>query len=148
MPKMLSTGTLLLNNYFDSPNFRFKRSLADQEYKALQCKSLELDQLAKDVYSDIKRELGNEWNDLQWYDALHFDKMGSAICDVLFYNVGTLRNINEKQQKRLIKLAELGFTNYADQLCTSLGLPFDHPKEFQDPAVVEAFFNPSVRQDG
>lgn len=136
-----------IKTYSDEYGYRFKEALAHQEYQILQILSNKIDADFGDTYQKIKKELGDEWRDLSWYEYPKFDRMGSAICDILIWNEHSLHLLTDTQKERIKLLAELDCTNFADDLCGLLGIAYrkDIPQHAKKQAIKD-FYDPAKDQ--
>lgn len=136
-----------IGRYFDNDGYSFKENLAKQEYLSLSELSKTMDKQFAQKYEFAKKELGGNWEDLQSYENLFFDQMGSAICDILLWNEDQLHLLTQAQKQRLKLMAELNCTNFADEVCEKLGIKYNMAKEGEyNMKGVENFFDPSVSQ--
>jgi hypothetical protein len=136
-----------IENYFDEDGYFFKENLANQEYHSLLQVSKTLDEEFGEKYDLAKKELGGDWQDLQSYEHLTYDRMGSAICDILLWNEDQLDILTEAQKQRIKLMAELDCTNFADDLCKKIGIKYNEPTEISDKEkLIQNFFDPSVNQ--
>ena len=134
-------------NYYDEDRYQFKETLAYQEYQTLKQVSDTFDIVMGRKYELTKKELGDKWQDLQFYESPTFDRMGSAICDILLYNSDQLDILTEAQKQRLKILANLKCTNFADEVCKKIGIKYEEEisEEVIEKAIIK-FFDPSTDQ--
>lgn len=134
-----------IKNYFD--DYTFKENLAHQEYQSLVEMSRNLDEEFGEKYKLAKAELGGDWQDLQSYEHLNFDRMGSAVCDIILWNEDQLHILTESQKQRIKLMAELNCTNFADELCEKIGFEYiEITNQADREKAIDNFFNPSVNQ--
>jgi len=136
-----------IRNYYNADGYVFKENLADIEYHSLLQTSKEFDEKFGNKYELSKKELGNNWSDLQFYEYINHDRMGSAICDILLWNEDQLDILTEGQKQRIKLMAELDCTNFADDLCKVIGIKYNDSAEIKDrEKMIQNFFNPSINQ--
>ncbi|MBO9204210.1 MULTISPECIES: type I restriction enzyme HsdR N-terminal domain-containing protein [Niastella] len=136
-----------INKYYDFKKHQFHESLAKQYYLQLVHTSDLMDEQFGGQYEKLKNELGNDWSDLNSYDQILFDRMGSVVCDILLYNEKQLGPLTEAQRKRISQLAELKNVNCASALCNKLNIAFrDDIDEEARKRDIEKFFDPSANQ--
>ncbi len=136
-----------LKKYSDDYGIRFKEQLALQEFKTLVQLSKQIDADFGESYEKIKKELGEGWQDLMWYEYVNFDRMGNVIFDILKWNRESLYLLSENQKRRIKLIAELGCTNFADEVCEILGI--DYNKNISSSVkeqATEKFFDPAIDQ--
>ncbi len=139
--------TLFFDKYFDEAKFKFKKTLAHQEYVRVNLACTTMEKTVSADYEKIKRELGSEWSELYFFDNMNlsYDPMGSAVCDLLQDFPEYVNEMPEKNKLRIKLLAEFGFTNYAEELCKIMNIAFDK----ENPEVIakrELFFEPDADQ--
>ena len=135
-----------LQKYYDHSTLRFKENLALQEYNALVATSKMIDETFGANYEELKKELGDDWSDIQWYESLTLDRMGSAVMDVLLCNEHRLDILTQAQRDRIKLMAELGHCNFADGVCDRLGIAFIQPDEERQDVYPTPYFDPSIDQ--
>lgn len=139
--------SLFFNKYFDESRFTFKQTLAHQEYVRVNLACTTMEKTVSTDYEKIKKELGSEWSELYFFDSMNltYDPMGSAVCDLLQDFPEYVKGMPEKNKLRIKLLAELGLTNYAEELCKILNIEIDK----SNPAITEKrklLFEPDADQ--
>jgi hypothetical protein len=137
---------IFLQKYYDERNYNFKEELALQEYKDLLRVSKQFDIDFGDKYEKIKKELGSAWSELNWYEYIYFDRLGSAVMDIMTWNKASLNILSEAQKQRIKLMAELDYCNFADKLCGLLNIEFQKVSSEVKEKNKEGFFAPEMDQ--
>ena len=141
----------VLNKYRNRFRHKFKYRLAVQEFADIQAVFDKFIITHDEAYQEVKEELGSEWSELMFLDRLNFkfDALGSTACDIILqFKEYSFRFLTDKQKARIILLAEMQCTNFADKLCEELGLEWDKKivNEQNGDYLRKSFFDPATNQ--
>jgi hypothetical protein len=141
----------VLNKYRNRFRHKFKVRLAEQEFSDIQVIFDRFHTAYDEQYQEVKEELGSEWSELMFLDRLNFkfDSLASAACDIILqFKEHSFQLLNDKHKARIVLLAEMKCTNFADKLCDELGLQWDKDivDEQNGDYLRKAFFDHKTNQ--
>ena len=116
----------VISSFFDPGKRFFKEELCWEHYQSLKASVDALQHEHGERFTRMIKELGGKWQDILGYEYHNhnWDVLSSNICSLLCSNKEILMKIPEAVVIRIIEIASIGNSSWADKCCDQLGVTY------------------------
>jgi len=98
-------------------NGKLKVKMINQEFERFSNIVNQIELATNDEYQSIRRELGDSWGELRFYDSMNltWDALSSGICNIIYREEEIINSLPEYLKSRILLQKHLKVANYADK---------------------------------